>query len=144
MPQLMEKIRKQWPTLLFKIGIVVGFLSIFILWAIPKAGIVYYPEMTFVPSTSLAYFIQLPFITLPQVLPTFLHPDVWALAFLAAWLFLFGLLAQLFTRWGLISQAIAIALFVPLIVTWPLNIGPGFVLGCVSAVMIALGYYLEK
>jgi hypothetical protein len=97
-------------------------------------------SMSWAPSTSLAYFIWLPFITMPDVLPTFLHPDAWALAFGGAWLFLIGLLVQLFSRWGLAVQAIAIVLFIPLRVTWPLNAGPGFVLGCVSAATVALGY----
>jgi hypothetical protein len=77
---------------------------------------------------------------MPDVLPTFLHPDAWALAFGGAWLFLIGLLVQLFSRWGLAVQAIAIVLFIPLLVTWPLNAGPGFVLGCVSTATVALGY----
>ncbi len=143
--EVRDAIHRHWPTLVWKVGLVLGFLSIFILWAIPRGGVVFFfPSMTFVPSTSLAYFIELPFITLPQSLPAFLHPDAWALAFGAAWLFLAGLLAQLFTRWGIVAQAVAIPLFVPLITSPLLTVGPGFILGCISIGMVSLGYYVEK
>ena len=139
-----ERIRQHWPDALWKVGLILGFLSMFLVWAEPGgASLTGYFSVSFAPSTSMAYFIQLPFVTLPNVLPTFLHPDVWTLAFGGAWLFLLGLLSQLFTRWGIVAQVAAIALFVPLIVMWPLAIGPGFVMGCVSAGMVVLGYSMD-
>ena len=138
-----ERFRRHWPDALWKVGLILGFLSMFLAWAVPGRGTVAgYLSVSFAPSTSMAYFIQLPFVTLPSSLPTFLHPDVWTLAFGGAWLFLIGLLSQLFTRWGIVVQVAAIALFVPLVAVWPLNIGLGFVMGCFSAGMVVFGYLM--
>jgi hypothetical protein len=82
MPSVGERIQGHLPSLAWTIGLALGFLSLFLQLAVPEgmdAPIL--PSMSWAPSTSLAYFIQLPFITMPDVLPTFLHPDVWALAF---------------------------------------------------------------
>jgi hypothetical protein len=93
----------------------------------------------------LSYFLALPGEAIFNYLLT-VWP--WPLGIGAAYLFFGGCLAQLFSKWGLIFQVIGLLLFIPFPMIFhsavPLTLGLGFLLGSLSVLLIAFGYYSER
>ncbi|MBI0583962.1 MAG: hypothetical protein ISF22_07020 [Methanomassiliicoccus sp.] len=130
----MKRLRFDWLRIAREIGIVLGFVSIFFTWIAT--------DFLVRLEIPLARFIDPSIIwDLLQTWPNMLGP-------IGGLIFLGGCILLLFTRWGVIVQAIGLMTFASFYLSTyggeQATLGIGFYIGVISAVIIAATVLIER
>lgn len=123
-----------WLKIAREIGVVLGFVSIFLVWIVSKT-------LTDIEIPLARYIDPHSIWSLLQVWPMMLAP-------IGGLLFLSGCIILLFTRWGVIAQIIGLLAFVGFYLWWntlvPSDLGIGFYVGSLSAAIIVATVLIER